>query len=166
MLELVLAVALSATPTPVPTVEQGAITRPDQVVPEAFGHFQLILHVADIRRSVNFYCGVLGFKLEHFIVGSAREVTELNQADGEPYGASVSAGDTIIGLMRDERIKVRGSKARLCFQVEHPAALHARLAAHGAKFYTEAPMRDGTPAVFSVLDPDGFWLFFTPAAAK
>ena len=128
---------------------------------ETFRDFHVVLDVTDVRRSVTFYQNVLGFKLDHYLIGSAKEVAELKPSDPEPYAAELIAGDQRIGLQRsDGKVTLPARGAHYGLEVPDPAAYYERLLAHGASVHHLVRATTGEPFLFSITDPDGQWFFF------
>lgn len=132
--------------------------------PQSSGTFRdlrIVLYVTDVRRSVTFYRDVLGFKLDHYQIGSARKVAELKPSDPEPHAADLIAGDQRIGLQRsDGEVILPARGARYHLEVEDPAAYYEQLLARGASVHHLVKDTAGEPFMFSVNDPDGQWFFF------
>jgi len=94
----------------------------------AYSNFAITLYVADVAKSVEWYENVLGFKLDHFVVGSAQEVTTLTPGGPKPYAASLVAGGQEIGLQRSSgEVYLPATGMKLHFQVADLKSLLARV---------------------------------------
>jgi len=130
-----------------------------------FSKFALVLYVNDVRKSVDWYQEVLGFKLVHYVVANAQQVTSLEPDGPEPYAADLLVGDQPIGLQRSSgEVLLPASGARYHFEVADPSALLRRVSAHHVLVHHRVNFSDGRPFVFSVTDLDGHWFFFTGAS--
>jgi catechol 2,3-dioxygenase-like lactoylglutathione lyase family enzyme len=136
---------------------------PDRPV---FSNFAIVLYVDDVRMSVGWYQDVLGFKLAHYLVGSAQEVTSLTPGGPEPYAANLLVGEQSIGLQRSSgEVHLPATGARYHFEVADLADLLTRVSAHGVSVHHRINFSDGRPFVFSVTDRDGHWFFFKARTA-
>jgi len=124
------------------------------------GEVKLVLHVKDVRKSVEFYRGVLGFEFHSFHdYASGKSVTEWNRAE-PPIYAEISAGRQKVGLHApqtayDESCVGRG---RFYFRVKDVDAHRRRVVARGAE---PGPIRDTDwMRMFSVTDPGGYKITF------
>jgi predicted enzyme related to lactoylglutathione lyase len=124
-----------------------------------FSDANIILSVSDVRKSVAFYETVLEFKLEKYLVGSAKEVTTLSPSDPEPYAAAMLAGTQRINLEKSMNPPM-ASGARYTFHVKDVAAYYDRIVKRGVSVKLIAKDTDGKPFWFSVVDPDGHWYMF------
>jgi len=134
---------------------------PTSDAPVQFEGFHLVLYVEDVRQSVRFYEEALGFKLVHFVIGSAKEVIRLSASDPDPYAALLVAGDQKISLQRNSgEVPLPATGARFHFTISNPATYYARLTGHKLKIHHLVRSINDEPFMFSVTDPDGHWLFF------
>jgi len=124
-----------------------------------FTDSNVILSVTDVRKSVAFYETVLEFKLEHYVIGSAKEVTTLSSSDPEPYAADLLAGVQRISLEKSVDPPKPGA-ARYVFHVKDAAAYYDRIVKRGVSVQLIAQDAVGRPFWFSIVDPDGHWFMF------
>lgn len=115
----------------------------------AFRHVTPRLPVGDLRRSLEFYGGLLGFK------------TEVLWPEGEPVFAIVRRGGVRVGLFTGERAgPERRGHVELYIEVDDATAVHERIAPTwpidwGPEVYSYGRRE------FAVLDPDGAMIIFT-----
>jgi catechol 2,3-dioxygenase-like lactoylglutathione lyase family enzyme len=130
-----------------------------------FGKLRIVLDVADVRRSVEFFRDVVGFQLVHFVVGDAKLVETLKPTD-RPYAAALLIGDEEIGLSATgSETNAPATGARYHFTVDDPDALLSRLRARETRIGHLVPSSGGGTFMFSFSDPDGH-LFFVHASPK
>ncbi len=136
--------------------------------PPVFGGLQVVFYVEDVRESVAFYRDQLGFELDFFVIGSAKEVAVLGPEDPEPYAAEILAGSNRIVLQRNSgEVRLPASGSRFHIEVSDPAAYYDRLVERGLVVHHLIRMSGtGVPFMFSVNDPDGQWLFFRGPLGK
>lgn len=121
------------------------------------GITHLALNVSDMAKSVEFYCGVLGFK----------EAFEIADDNGNPWIKYIKVGsDQFIELFYNGTGYTKGSFAHLCFAVDDINAIAQAIKSAGAPL-TSAPSQgkdnnwqcwtvdpDGTPIELMQLSPD------------
>lgn len=126
-----------------------------------FVGFSIVLHVADIRQSVQFYRDVLGFELHHCVVGKAEEIADLPSDGRTPYAAELRAGSQRIGLQRNSgEVRLPASGARYHFLASNLGPLLGRIEERHIAVERMVRNKVGEPLMFAVHDPDGHWLFF------
>lgn len=121
------------------------------------GITHIAINVEDMAKSVEFYCGVLGFK----------EAFELKDNNGNPWIKYIKAGENqFIELFYNGTGFVKGSIAHLCFAVDDINSIADTLKKAGAPL-TSGPNQgrdrnwqcwsrdpDGIPIEFMQLSPD------------
>ena len=118
-----------------------------------------VLYVTDVLRSVEFYCGALGFELHHYFdYESGEQVREWTQ-EAKPVWAEVAVGDFAFGIHKiadGEELVVGGSRHYVL--VEDVKAHRARVSSHGVAV---GPLRlKSWMHMFKVTDPDGHEIHF------
>ncbi len=110
---------------------------------EGLGH--VALEVADIERSLAFYCDGLRFDLDH-------------RLDGKPPRAYLRAGGLVLVLAETRSGRHPAGGIRLAMEVTGLDAYYGAVVARGVR--ATPPRDDGDSRSFSVRDPDGYaWLF-------
>ena len=108
------------------------------------------LKVADMERSLDFYCNKLGFK----------KAFDLD-LDGKPWIQYVKVADgCFIELFYDG---VEGEKERerhICFEVDDIEETAEKLKKNGVTLATEISQGLALNYQFWVVDPDGYWIEF------
>lgn len=124
------------------------------------GDVKLVLYVRDVRKSVDFYRGALGFEFHSYHdYTNNKSVTEWNETE-PPIYAEMSAGRQKFGLhlpqsAYDQRCVGRG---RVYFRVKDVDAHYRRVKAWGID---ADPLCDTDwMRMFSVTDPDGYKITF------
>jgi uncharacterized protein len=117
-----------------------------------------ILYVADQKRSVAFYTGVLGCEPELDVPG----MTEFRLARGCVLGLMPEAGiSRLLGPALPSPAGARGiPRAELYLRVDDPGSFHRRALAMGARELSPLLKRDWGHLVAYSLDPDGHVLAF------
>ena len=124
------------------------------------GDVKLVLYVADVRRSVEFYEGALGFKFHHFHDYTTGEsVKEWTRSEPPIYAEMSVAGRRFgIHLPSSPQDKRCVGAAKLYFRVKDLDSHHRRVNAWGAQ---PGPVRDKPwMRMFYVTDPDGHRIYF------
>jgi predicted enzyme related to lactoylglutathione lyase len=101
------------------------------------------LRVVDLQRAVDFYCGTLGFEIQHHI-------PEVGWAELRSPVEGVA-----VGLTQVEKMPPRGGGAVLTFGVEDVDAARAQLEDIGVQFDGETCEIEGFVRLATLYDPDG-----------
>jgi catechol 2,3-dioxygenase-like lactoylglutathione lyase family enzyme len=108
-------------------------------------------HVADMERSLDFYCNKLGFK----------KAFELNQPSGEPWIVYVKVADgCFIELFYGGAEGDRDRAEHICFEVDDIRETADQLKKKGVHLAEEISQGMALNYQFWVIDPDGNWLEF------
>jgi CreA protein len=101
------------------------------------------LRVVDLQRALDFYCGVLGFEVQHHF-------PEVGWAELRSPVEGVA-----VGLTQVEKMPAPGGGAVLTFGVEEVDAARAQLEAQGVPFDGETCDIEGFVRLATMYDPDG-----------
>ena len=124
------------------------------------GEVKLVFYVKDVRRSVKFYTGALGFRFRHFYDNvSGNSVTKWVR-DTPPIYAEMSYAGRRFGIHSptSEADKRSVGAAKVYFRVESLDAHHRRTTAWGAQ--PSSIKKRSWMDMFHVVDPDGNRIFF------
>ena len=127
---------------------------------EFTGEVKPVLYVADVRRSVDFYRGCLGFEFLFFYdFDNRRSVVTWEQPYPPRYAEMAAAGQKFgLHLPGCDASRSRVGRQRLYFRVRNLAAQHGRVSATGID--VGAIVHTAWMDMFDVKDADGHEIVF------